>query len=141
MIPLGDNQRDALRAHPQLVRLLKVSLDDMWQFVDLRKAHTPPVVAGYRVWPFGWTDVLLIAGLSDVRAHRYDPATEPVWACEGTLLDVLDEIEVLPAPSSDVAPRLVIPGRTEPLPHFHPGVRLPGPRRRRPGAERWSFRG
>jgi hypothetical protein len=63
-------------------------------------------IEGWRDWPDGWRDAIVITDSADACAGRA-LADEMVWAVEGTLNDVVDLL-VLPAPSDPAAPRLVV---------------------------------
>lgn len=59
-------------------------------------------------WPDESVDTLAIRGETDALAERTNPAGEPVWRRDGTLIDVIDELRELPPPDAATAPRLVI---------------------------------
>jgi hypothetical protein len=132
MTAASEQLRDALSGPPELRQLWRLltnpAADPPWRFLDLREISTPPQLGFARRWAVGWLDILLITHQEGAIVTRYNPDRAPVWTHEGTLADVLAEIEVLPAPETRLAPRLVIPGRNALLPALHPG--LPGQRGR-----------
>ncbi|MGW5743713.1 hypothetical protein [Amycolatopsis sp. NPDC003861] len=56
----------------------------------------------------GFVDALRVKSESDAAAIRVDHAGGKVWERDGDALDVLHQLVDLPAPSSPLAPRLVI---------------------------------
>ncbi|MFJ7212729.1 hypothetical protein [Amycolatopsis sp. NPDC098790] len=56
----------------------------------------------------GYVDALCVKSETDAAALRVDHAGGKVWERDGHALDVLHQLVDLPAPSSPLAPRLVI---------------------------------
>lgn len=79
-----------------------------WIFrVRLDGAGQLRAIQGWRDWPDGWRDAIMINDSTDTCAGRA-LANDMVWCTEGTLKDVLAELLALPAPTDLAAPRLVV---------------------------------
>ncbi len=93
----------AFAEHPELRRLAELRDRGGWLFV-----HHPDVsMMGFRTWPDGSGDVLIVLSLTDARALRREPAGGLVWQREGGMAEVLDGLLELPPPGDPRAPRLV----------------------------------
>lgn len=98
--------RVAVRLYPELRRLISLRDQGDWQFF-VRKDEMIDLLAGFRIWPLGWTEAIAIADRDDAKAYRCDPAGGVVWGREGGLAEVIDGLAALPAPGEPGAPRLV----------------------------------
>jgi hypothetical protein len=101
---MSDPEEAAFAAHPELRRLAELRDRGGWLFVH----HQDFATMGFRTWPDGSGDALIVQSLTDARALRRNPAGSLVWQREGGIADVLDGLLELPTPSDPLAPRLVI---------------------------------
>lgn len=99
--------RAAVALYPELCRLINLRDQRVWQFIPRHHDGELDLVAGYRVWPRGWSDAIAIANRDDAKGYRCDPAGGEVWGREGGLVEVIDGLAELPAPDQPGAPRLV----------------------------------
>jgi hypothetical protein len=101
---VSDPEEAAFAAHPELRMLAALRDRGGWLFVH----HQDVTTMGFRTWPDGSGDALIIQSLTDARALRRDPAGCLVWEREGGMVTVLDALLELPPPGDPRAPRLVI---------------------------------
>lgn len=101
------SEAEAIRLYPEL-EVLRTIRSAGWYFrARLDGAGEMLAIEGWRDWPDGWRDAIVINDSTDACAGRA-LADDMVWCTEGTLTDVVTELLVLPAPSDPAAPRLVI---------------------------------
>jgi hypothetical protein len=100
-------ERAAVAAFPELQQLVDLKHRGGWVFAPIRTDGDLQLLAGWRVWPLGWSDAIAVRDVGDATAFRCDPAGGDVWHREGSLASVLDELIELPAPGERLAPTLV----------------------------------
>ncbi len=109
----------AVAAFPALAGVITLR-EANWSFVHLNVIRgVPTTVEGFRAWPGGWIDAIRVLGDTEAMALRTDGAEPPgiVWEKTGTLADVIEALQALPAPDHRLAPRLV--RATGPIPRTH----------------------
>lgn len=106
---MADHQAAALAAHPELQRLIDLSLAGWtWMPPEVDDGGHVVEVHGMRTWPGGFADAVRIRYTTDAMAVRVDFEGGIVWRREGGLADVVDDLIALPSPGTRGAPRLVI---------------------------------
>lgn len=127
---IGERHDTAETVAGQSVVMSTFTFDQFARMDRLRQLHTngwrfhrkhspdPPYELDELVYSLlhgQWLDVLRIRSDTEAKAGRF--LTESVstsrpqacWACEGTLAEVLDRLDDLPAPTSRLAPYLLRP--------------------------------
>ncbi|WP_020670704.1 hypothetical protein [Amycolatopsis nigrescens] len=97
-----------LELYPELRRVFDLK-EAGWSFVPTVDDNGEVTkLTGLYVWPDGVADALHIGSQTDAGALRMDHTGGLLWQCDGTLAEVTDALLALPAPSSPLAPRLVL---------------------------------
>jgi hypothetical protein len=104
---VNEVDRVAVTLYPQLMRLIVLRDGGGWTFQPVTVDSEMELVAGWRLWPLGWSDAIAIRDVTDAKGYRCDPAGGEVWGREGTLVEVLDALLELPEPTEPGAPALV----------------------------------
>ncbi|SER92213.1 hypothetical protein [Actinokineospora terrae] len=97
----------AVAAYPELQHLIDVR-DAGWVFSPTLDDDGVTQIYGFRHWPGGWIDLLVIHHSTNTAAARATHDGGLVWNRTGTLVDVIDQLVDLPDPHDPLAPRLVI---------------------------------
>jgi hypothetical protein len=103
---ITSDDRAAVTAFPELQRLIDLRAAP-WVWLPSIRDGDLVEVHGVLTWPGGWADAVRVRFTTDAKALRADHTGGVVWSVEGTLVDVLDGLTALPAPSERGAPRLV----------------------------------
>lgn len=109
-----DHTPEVYGDHSELAGLARLRARG-WVFLPQLVDDEIDALRGFRAWPDGWAEAILLRGTTDAAGARTDPDGGLVWYREGTLADVLDGLLSLPEPGHPRAPRLVIGRGTTPL--------------------------
>lgn len=105
--PLWVLDREAVAEFPELRCLIDLRDSGGWVFFPSNEDGDVIDLRGLRVWRQGYADAFLVRGPTDAAALRADHTGGVVWQCDGTLVDVVAELMVLPPPGTPHSPRLV----------------------------------
>ncbi|GAA3040602.1 hypothetical protein [Actinokineospora globicatena] len=97
----------AVATYPQLRHLIDLRAIG-WTFQPIVDDNGVNQVYGFRHWPGGWIDLLIIHHLTNTAAARATHDGHLVWTREGGFIEVIDHLADLPAPHEPLAPTLVI---------------------------------
>ncbi|GAA2975508.1 hypothetical protein [Actinokineospora diospyrosa] len=97
----------AVAAYPELQHLIDIR-DHDWEFHPVLDDNGITQIYGYRRWPDGWIDLLVIHHRTNTAAARSTYDGGLVWNRDGTLTDTIQHLTDLPTPDHPLAPRLVI---------------------------------
>jgi hypothetical protein len=75
-----------------------------------RQPGPPGVLVVLLPWPDGTVDTLAVRTVTQALAERTNPAGHPVWRQAGTVVEVIAQVQALPAPDAPDAPRKLIGG-------------------------------
>ncbi|TQM83265.1 hypothetical protein FHX81_5683 [Saccharothrix saharensis] len=103
LIVPGDIDAAIVAAYPELQHLLDLRHGG-WRFLPIEPGRSQ--IDGFRKWPAGWTDAIRIKDSGDALGLRLDGEHAITWEYAGALAEVVQELLLLPQPSSRLAPRL-----------------------------------
>ncbi|SDC50630.1 hypothetical protein [Actinokineospora iranica] len=97
----------AVAAFPELRRLIDLR-EVGWVFLPTVVDGRVVEVHGVRTWPHGWADAIRVRFITDAAALRCDYTGGITWERDGGLVEVVDELLMLPEPGQRLAPHLVM---------------------------------
>jgi len=100
---MGAVEREAVAEYPELRRLIDLRDGGGWVFFPVNADADLAELRGVRTWPRGYADALLVRDVGDAAALRSEAAGAVVWTCDGSLVDVVNGLMDLPAPTLPVA--------------------------------------
>ncbi|MFE9747590.1 hypothetical protein ACFYOT_22030 [Saccharothrix saharensis] len=103
LIVPGDTDAAVVAAYPELRHLLDLRQGG-WRFLPIEAGRSQ--IDGFRRWPDGWSDAIRIKDSGDALGLRLDRDHAITWEYAGALAEVVQELLLLPQPSSRLAPRL-----------------------------------
>lgn len=95
----------AVAAFPEIEMLLLIR-DGGWRFLTPEPDRDQ--LDGFRIWPQGWRDGIRIRSTTDVLGIRINPEHNIVWEKTGTLVSVIADLLMLPAPDEPNSPNRVL---------------------------------
>ncbi|ROP40717.1 hypothetical protein [Saccharothrix texasensis] len=105
LIMPGQGHAEIVKAYPVLRYLVDLR-EGGWRFLPIEPGRDQ--IDGYRQWPGPWRDGIRFQDEDDALGLRLrlDDGVRITWERTGTLAEVVNELLILPAPDSRLAPRL-----------------------------------